>query len=247
MSVPSDSLVRFVPFSSRYFQSGPKERKKSTLNKLFDPDNGNTVSQLLGLCSGNFGERKSEVQSSLQDDDFGLPSDLPCDDEPESENTQDFLNLCSGQFTTPACIDKNSEHRSNVSDLFDKEETDTSESQLMKMCSGAFANSGSEMDHEINRSAFEDSRSLGSLMQHFGKTNTGSLEGRKSFDNLFDGNKESRKDGIISKIDEGIRSEDEVSTAINGSNYNSNIEKDQDELKKGNSSCLSDFFRNRAG
>ncbi len=170
---------------------GKKDKNKAKPKSLFDADVDSSVSELLGLCSGKFA---TQDRSSMIDDNFGLPSDLPCDKDTEEGNSQDFLALCSGRFETQVsedrCEEKSINHpfkAQSVSELLDKE-AETSDSQLMNLCTGNFA--ATSNSQSINRSAFEDSKSTGSLMKHFQASESVPLQGHSSFDNLFGGRKD---------------------------------------------------------
>eukprot|EP00794_Sanderia_malayensis_P020500 gene20500-22517_t len=195
-----------------YFSEGRKEKKKSQLSSLFDADNDSSVSQLLGLCSGNFENNRTITKarpSPMNDNNFGLPSDLPCDGKDAGMgelDSQEFLGLCSGKFTatqaacddvdSPELVVANPPPSSKVLELFKKNEDETSESQLMGLCSGNFTTPvATTTNSTLSHSVFEDSKSTGSLMKHFksSSSNANQLPCVNSFDNLFGGQEKNEK------------------------------------------------------
>lgn len=88
------------------------------------------MTQLLGLCSGAF-EKPKGKQMSLADD-FGLPTDLPADDDAEGKDSSQFvLGLCSGKFCEqPAKESRPAKPASVLAKLLGQEETQGAESQV---------------------------------------------------------------------------------------------------------------------
>ena len=88
------------------------------------------MTQLLGLCSGNFEKDKSK-SIGMNVDDFGLPSDLPCDDSKTDGNSQEILDLCTGKFGTPAARTESPLKKGSVLEkLLNQSDAVTSDSQV---------------------------------------------------------------------------------------------------------------------
>ena len=123
--------MSFSMFCVRYFQPRKGTTAKNDTKK---ETNGvsSSMSQLLGLCSGDFASNKGK-RISLVQDDFGLPSDLPLDAQEDDDNSQDFLDLCTGKFIAPGSKDKlksPSKKTSILSKLLDQQDAPVSDSQV---------------------------------------------------------------------------------------------------------------------
>lgn len=86
--------------------SDNKRVRKATAKKLFDNNSQHTpesMTQLLGFCSGHFGSRTSETEAEKNEEKSEKPANIKdseffdlVDCENEIENAMDF---CSGKFS----------------------------------------------------------------------------------------------------------------------------------------------------
>ena len=153
-------LIAFIyKISFRFLHPGKKEEKRPQAKRLFD-DNCNTVDidKAAGLCSGSFGETKT-FQNKSRNDDFGLPTDLPCDLDTDVLSSQNMLEFCSGKFTgfkstTP--FSKMGFKATSAVDNIPKNlpcDTDTDQSQdMLDLFSGKFTDVKSAAPHQKTES-----------------------------------------------------------------------------------------------
>ena len=113
----------------RYINPRKPSKEKLVPKKLLSSEDP-SMTQLLGLCSGSFEKEKSK-SVNMNDDDFGLPSDLPCDDSKANGNSQEILDLCTGKFgTLSATIESPAKKGSVLEKLLNQNDAVTADTQV---------------------------------------------------------------------------------------------------------------------